>query len=349
VKWKQYQEDVAELFRSLGFTATVEAKLSGARGVHTIDVHATQTAYGFPVTWIVECKYWNRAVPKEKVLVLGQIVADVGADRGFLLSESGFQSGAVLATQHTNVTLTSLPDLRENMQAELTRLGLAQIAQRAYALEKIAQRHFHPGVYRRADGLGKRLLELLARVFALKTIALPRAQASDFPVRLFDGAYLADSPTFLAAAQVELETIACELDALVAESTQPNEQIPRLVETFVAAVNDFLEAAQRALAASSTQEHGHRCMEALTPMRRIGDQADGLKFMLQSKEQQALRVVMRALIDGPYLLVTDPSTMPSDWMNAVHQVAKGLDELKRQVLATREDTKPTPAPGGESI
>lgn len=50
MRWKQYQEDVAELLRSLGFTATVEAKLSGARGVHKIDVHATQTAYGFPIT-----------------------------------------------------------------------------------------------------------------------------------------------------------------------------------------------------------------------------------------------------------------------------------------------------------
>ncbi|MGC1550955.1 MAG: hypothetical protein WA777_20720 [Rhodanobacter sp.] len=84
-------------------------------------------------------------------------------------------------------------------------------------------------------------------------------------------------------------------------------------------------------------------------MRRIGDQADGLKFMLQPKGQQALRVVMRTLIDGPYLLVTDLSTMPSDWVSAVHQVAKALDELKSQVLATREDTKPAPASGGESV
>jgi len=348
VKWKQYQEDVAELLRSLSFTVTVEAKVSGARGVHTIDVHATQTAYGFPITWIVECKYWNKAVPKEKVLVLSQIAADVGADRAFLLSESGFQSGAALATQHTNVTLTSLPDLREKMQAELMRLGLAQIAQRAYVLEKNAQRHFHPGVYQRADSLGERYLELLSRVFALKTIAIPRAQAAEFPVQLLDGVHLADLPTFLAAAQVEVETIACELDALLAESIQPSEEVPRLVETFAITVNDFLEAAQYALAASSPEEHERRCMEVLTPMRRIGDQADGLKFMLQPKERQALRVVMRALIDGPYLLMTDLATVPSDWANAAHQVAHGLDELKHKVRAPREDVGLAPALGGET-
>jgi hypothetical protein len=336
VKWKQYQEDVAGLLRSLGFTATVEAKVSGARGMHTVDVHATQTAYGFPITWIVECKYWNKAVPKEKVLVLSQIAADVGADRGFLLSESGFQSGAVRAAQHSNVTLTNLPDLRENTQAELTRLGLAQIAQRAYALEKIAQSHFHPGVYRRADRLGERLLELLAWLFALKTIALPHAQAGDFPVQLLDGVPLENSPTFLVAAQVEVETIACELDALLAESTQPSEEVPRLVETFAATVNDFLEAAQHALEASSPQEHERLCMEALAPMRRIGDQAGGLKFMLQPREQEALSAVMRALIDGPYLLVTRLATVPSDWMSATHQISRSLDELMSQVRAMRD-------------
>lgn len=279
--------------------------------------------------------------------MLSQIAADIGADRGFLLSESGFQSGAVLAAQNTNVTLTSLPDLRENTQAELTRIVLAQIAQRVYVLEKIAQRHFHPGIYRRGDGLGTRLLELLARLFTLKTIALPSAQAGDFPVQLFDGVCFEDQPTFLAAAKAELEVIAREFNALMADSAAPSEQILVLVETFIATVNDFLEAAQRALSASSAEEYGRRCMEALTPMRRISDQAHGMEFMLQPKGRQALRVVMRALIDGPYLLVTDLSTMPSDWVNAVHEVVKGLDELKSQVLATREDTKA--ASGSESV
>ena len=72
-------------------------------------------------------------------------------------------------------------------------------------------------------------------------------------------------------------------------------------------------------------------------MRRIGDQADGLEFMLQSKERQALRVVMRALIEGPYLLVTDLSTAPCDWVSSAHKVTQALDELKSQVCSTRED------------
>jgi restriction system protein len=44
------------------------------------------------------------------VLALREIVADVGADRGILLSEAGFQSGAIEAATLTNVKVTSLAE-----------------------------------------------------------------------------------------------------------------------------------------------------------------------------------------------------------------------------------------------
>lgn len=40
--------------------------------------------------------------------VLKGVVDDTGADRGFLLSESGFQTGAVTAARLANITLTNL-------------------------------------------------------------------------------------------------------------------------------------------------------------------------------------------------------------------------------------------------
>jgi hypothetical protein len=45
------------------------------------------------------------------VLALRQIVTDVGADRGILLSEKGFQSGAVEAATLTNVPSLPSPSL----------------------------------------------------------------------------------------------------------------------------------------------------------------------------------------------------------------------------------------------
>lgn len=338
MNWRQYQEEVARLLESLGFAVKIEAKLQGARGAHVIDVYATHAVYGLPVNWIVECKYWNKAVPKEKVLVLSQIVSDVGVDRGFLVSESGFQSGAILATQHTNVILTSLPDLRESMQGELTRLRFEQIAKRSYMLEKLGQRHFRPGLFKRPDGMGERFLTVLSRIFTLKSLALPGAQAGDYPVRMYDHSTIASSKEFLAAAELELDAIAGELEALVAESMQPSVLVPDLIEEFSKTVHVFLEKARSAVFSPTPEQHGQGCMEALTPMRSIGEQSEHLRCMLQPTDLQAMRVVMRALIDGPYLFVTSRDTAPAAWADAELQVTLSLAELKCQVRSMREST-----------
>jgi len=61
--------------------------------------------------WIVECKQQKRPVNKADVETLKSIVADIGADRGFLLCESGFQPAAIAAASRTNITLSSLEQL----------------------------------------------------------------------------------------------------------------------------------------------------------------------------------------------------------------------------------------------
>lgn len=113
VPWREYQQQTAEFFRRLGLTASIEKSIEGARGVHAVDVYVEGTYHGIAFRWIVECKAWGSNVPKEKVMALAAIVQDVGADRGFLLSEKGFQSGALRAAAKTNISLTSLADLSD--------------------------------------------------------------------------------------------------------------------------------------------------------------------------------------------------------------------------------------------
>jgi hypothetical protein len=50
---------------------------------------------------------------RRRSLALAAVVRDVGADRGFLLSEIGFQSGALRVAHNANITLTNVADLRE--------------------------------------------------------------------------------------------------------------------------------------------------------------------------------------------------------------------------------------------
>ena len=108
MNWKEYQEEAAGFFRSLGLEAETDVTVQGVRTTHDIDVLVKSKHAGFEVTWIVECKLWNTKVTKLHVLALREIVSDTGADRGILLAENGFQSGAGEACALTNVHLTSL-------------------------------------------------------------------------------------------------------------------------------------------------------------------------------------------------------------------------------------------------
>ncbi len=119
--WRKYQRQVADVFRSIGFAAVEDATVGGVRGLHDVDVLVTFEAFGRMHTWVVECKDRSRRVEKLHVLVLQAVVADVGADHGFLLSESGFQSGAHRVSRMSNVSLCSLKELRVEAESALLR------------------------------------------------------------------------------------------------------------------------------------------------------------------------------------------------------------------------------------
>lgn len=119
MNWKEYQEVTAQLFRQLGCKAEVEKIVKGARGEHEIDVWVTFSTHGIETKWVIECKYWNSEVTKEKALVLKQIVEDVGADKGIIISKSGYQKGAYSSSKHTNILLKSLSDLRKMLADEI--------------------------------------------------------------------------------------------------------------------------------------------------------------------------------------------------------------------------------------
>lgn len=111
--WKDYQEEAASFFRSLGLDAETDVRIEGVRTKHDIDVVVKSSYVGFEVLWLVECKHWKTSVCKLHVLGLRQIVTDVGADRGILLCEVGAQTGSVEAANLTNVRITSLAELVE--------------------------------------------------------------------------------------------------------------------------------------------------------------------------------------------------------------------------------------------
>lgn len=134
--WRKYEEETADLFKGLGCSAKVDKLVQGARAKHKVDVWVEFNKFGFQNKWAVECKYWDSNVTKEKVMALKSIVDDVGADRGVIISKTGFQSGAIRATAYTNITLTSIEDLKQTVQDDLMQSSL-------YHLESSATRLRH--------------------------------------------------------------------------------------------------------------------------------------------------------------------------------------------------------------
>lgn len=128
--WSDYQEEAAALFRSMGLDAETNVTMRGVRTNHDIDVVVKSHHAGFDVTWLVECKHWKTPVSKLHVLALREIVSDLGADRGILLCEAGFQSGAVEAANLTNVQVTSLERVRATAGGEISAMRLRELYDR---------------------------------------------------------------------------------------------------------------------------------------------------------------------------------------------------------------------------
>ena len=134
--WKEYQEEAAEFFRGLGLDAETDETLEGVRTKHDIDVVVRSQHVGFDILWLVECKHWKTKVSKLHILGLRQIVADLGADRGILLCEVGFQSGAIEAAGLTNIYPTSLADFQITSRDQINSMRIRDMFDRIESCNK---------------------------------------------------------------------------------------------------------------------------------------------------------------------------------------------------------------------
>lgn len=120
--WRDFQQLVAQLFRQLGCEAQTDHPVMGVRAKHDVDVWVTFKSHGFAVSWAVECKLWKERVKKAHVLTLRTLVDDVGADKGIVVSQSGFQRGAVASARKTNIALVTPDELRGYLAEHLAGL-----------------------------------------------------------------------------------------------------------------------------------------------------------------------------------------------------------------------------------
>jgi restriction system protein len=217
MNWKEYQEAAASYFRELGLEAETDVKIQGVRTSHDVDVLVKSHHAGFDITWVVECKHWKEKVSKLHVLGLREIVTEVGADRGILLSESGFQSGAIEASNLTNVRLTSLEEMRGTAKAEIFAMRLRELYDkvtdfktRYWALSKSIRREVGLRQERGESGYSA------THIIELAEDLLMKAFRGVYPLKIEPLSTLMSAPNF--PSQINsVESLFIELDPYLSE------------------------------------------------------------------------------------------------------------------------------------
>jgi hypothetical protein len=189
-KWRQYQEDAAAFFRTLGLDAEVGRVIQGVRSQHEIDVYVSFEKWGIRQTWIVDCKDHKRQIEKAYVETLKSIVSEVGASLGFLISEVGFQPGAIEAARNTNVVLTSLVELSAKSRTDLLAQALAAVDLRCLSLKDVLsnelQCEFHDADGYSGlcvlDGIDEQEWWQMLGIPVMLEMAIDRVRLGDMPV-----------------------------------------------------------------------------------------------------------------------------------------------------------------------
>jgi len=111
--WKELQNYVGQMFEECGFETEISKVVNLIRGKKEIDVYTIDSTSEYQPTILIECKFWNKPVNQETIHSFRTVVADFGANLGFIVSKNGFQSGCYEAVKKTNVRLVSLKELEK--------------------------------------------------------------------------------------------------------------------------------------------------------------------------------------------------------------------------------------------
>ena len=113
----EYEEYCTEILKGYAekenlqdFTIQHNVSLSADDGDYQIDIYATFVAMGVQFKVLAECKRYTAPVKRDYVMLLADKVRSIGAQKGILISTSGFQSGAVEYAQKHGIALIQILD-----------------------------------------------------------------------------------------------------------------------------------------------------------------------------------------------------------------------------------------------
>lgn len=133
--WKELQDDVALLLNQSGYRAVSPCTIDTVRGKVEVDV-LVESPDELVKRIVCECKFWNSSLPKEKVHAFRTVVQDSGASLGLLISQAGFQSGAIEAANLSNVRLMTWNEFTDIIADKWTLTRLKQLKKESVPLSE---------------------------------------------------------------------------------------------------------------------------------------------------------------------------------------------------------------------
>ncbi|HEX8377688.1 MAG TPA: restriction endonuclease [Pedobacter sp.] len=308
--WNDYQKNVAAFFISIGAQAETDATVRGVRGVHKVDVLVKLTHFGINVIWIVECKLWKTAVPKDKVLTLQQIVQDIGADRGLLMSESGFQAGAIRCTQSSNITLSSLNELKEIANDELYKTRFKTISHRL----KLLTDRYHTFIPWN-DFSYIRPLQLVdnsfPNLFTIRT-ELFKAMSNSFPIRLFNST-VSDVEEFIESCETIFQDAEKEIAKVENEYNANLTNKLKFYRSLMADTWKLIEACKDLVINRDSPEEQYSIrIEAVKVMKRIGSKTLKIRACTNNNSFVYFKKIHNVIIDQLYLDLLNQNLQEKD-------------------------------------
>lgn len=93
-----------------GFSIIHNKNIPSNDGNYQIDIYAEFIAMGVKFKVLVECKRYTHSIEREKVAILANKLQSIGAQKGILISTSGFQSGAAQYAKVHGIALIQIFD-----------------------------------------------------------------------------------------------------------------------------------------------------------------------------------------------------------------------------------------------
>jgi len=115
--WHDLQRKVALILSVSGFRVDIEKRLEGARGTVEVDVYGEEEVAGRKYVVVCECKHWKANIPQSVIHGFRTILSDLGANLGYIITTSDFQSGSFAASKSSNVKLLTWEDFQNEFEA----------------------------------------------------------------------------------------------------------------------------------------------------------------------------------------------------------------------------------------